>query len=144
MNKTSRAWCSLLAIYLLKLDGQVDSFISLKETVLDNNSFLEKEFTFFARTCKKFPKNGSFIWVNCYIYSYSLKFTWYKSYLFKPYNRVSNQLMRGTLNGPPYQLSKSFICQNLLLLSFQKIKLMFEKIFLTEILCFWMHKKPVI
>ena len=95
INKTNR-----VAIYLLKLDRQVDSFISSRETFLNNNRFLEKDFTFFQELVEKLSQKGNF-------YTY---WTWVNSYIY----RVSNQLMRVTLN----QLSKIFICQYIQLLKF--------------------------
>ena len=55
INKTNR-----VAIYLLKLDRQVDSFISSRETFLNNNRFLEKDFTFFQELVEKLSQKGNF------------------------------------------------------------------------------------
>ena len=56
INKTSR-----VVIYLLKLDRQVDSFISSRETFLNNNDFWRKTLLFFKNLQKNCPKKATFI-----------------------------------------------------------------------------------
>ena len=45
---------------LINLDRQVDSFISSREAFLNNNRFLEKDFTFFQELVEKLFQKDNF------------------------------------------------------------------------------------